>query len=331
MNCGEACCKRNWPWPEQQWRSPGPIRPPRRRTRRTLRGAQQYGAIFDNHHSDLAGLYARLGQARCWKELGQTDAAMAGFVEMLTQPDEPEALALLENETTLAALETSLLPAVRKQRERLRFTRPGRRRRRPRGNRPTRRSRPSVILRAKRPCNTRGASARRPGASGLAARMSAHGRGGVCRRGRLTGPYQAKAKARLSDPLLGARRRSSRRQPRLPTPATAPRPPWNGLPWPKTKRSRSRGGRRARSLSSPGGRRSAPCALRWNCATTTYRWKTSFRCTTSWRISYKGGNLREAAELGRRRCPAGSRPSEGAAGRRGGNGRRRFAFQPGRQ
>ena len=27
--------------------------------------AKQYGAIFDKHHNDLAGLYARLGQARC--------------------------------------------------------------------------------------------------------------------------------------------------------------------------------------------------------------------------------------------------------------------------
>ena len=42
--------------------------------------AKQYGAIFDKHHGDLAGLYARLGQARCWKQSGQTNEAMAVFV-----------------------------------------------------------------------------------------------------------------------------------------------------------------------------------------------------------------------------------------------------------
>ena len=81
--------------------------------------AKQYGAIFDKHHNDLAGLYARLGQARCWKELGQTDQAMAVFVELLSQPDGPEALAVLKNQTTLAALETTLLPGVAKPREAL--------------------------------------------------------------------------------------------------------------------------------------------------------------------------------------------------------------------
>ena len=44
---------------------------------------------------------------------------MAVFVELLSQPDGPEALAVLKNQTTLAALETALLPGVGKPREAL--------------------------------------------------------------------------------------------------------------------------------------------------------------------------------------------------------------------
>ena len=81
--------------------------------------AQKYDQLYQQHHGDLAGLYARLGQARCYKELGELDRALAMFAELLEQPDEPEALALLKSQTTLLAMETTLLPAANKYREAL--------------------------------------------------------------------------------------------------------------------------------------------------------------------------------------------------------------------
>ena len=45
--------------------------------------AKRYGDLYDKHRGDLGGLYARLGQARCCKELGQPDQALAMFVEVV--------------------------------------------------------------------------------------------------------------------------------------------------------------------------------------------------------------------------------------------------------
>jgi hypothetical protein len=81
--------------------------------------AKKYGALYEKHRGNLAGLYARLGEARAYKELGQVDKSLGIFGELLAQPDEPEALALLKTQTTLLAMETALSPAARKYREAL--------------------------------------------------------------------------------------------------------------------------------------------------------------------------------------------------------------------
>jgi hypothetical protein len=86
---------------------------------RLREAAQKYDQLYQQHRGDLAGLYARLGQARCYKELGELDLALAMFAELLAQPDEPEALALLKSQTTLLAMETALSPGAKKYREAL--------------------------------------------------------------------------------------------------------------------------------------------------------------------------------------------------------------------
>jgi hypothetical protein len=81
--------------------------------------AKRYGSLYEKHNGELAGLYARLGQARCYQELGDVDRALALFTELLAQPNEPEALALLKSQTTRLALESALAPRVGKYREAL--------------------------------------------------------------------------------------------------------------------------------------------------------------------------------------------------------------------
>ena len=83
--------------------------------------AKRYGDLFDKHRRDLGGLYARLGQARCCKELGQPDQALAMFAELLPEPDEPETLAPLRAQATRLAMETALSPDVEKYREAMEF------------------------------------------------------------------------------------------------------------------------------------------------------------------------------------------------------------------
>jgi len=81
--------------------------------------AKKYRALYEDCGAVLAGLYARLHEGRCYRELGQIDQAMVAFKELLAQPDEPEALAALRRQSLLLALQTALLPKVSKHDEAL--------------------------------------------------------------------------------------------------------------------------------------------------------------------------------------------------------------------
>ena len=83
--------------------------------------AKEYGDLFDKYRRDLGGLYARLGEARCWKELGQADRAMVMLMELLAERGQSEALAALKTQATRLAMETALAPGVDKYREALEF------------------------------------------------------------------------------------------------------------------------------------------------------------------------------------------------------------------
>jgi len=75
--------------------------------------AAKYHEIYTKYEDLLAGLYARLWEGRCYKELGDTDAAFKAFEELLLQPSEPQAFRVLRNKALILLLETALLPKVK--------------------------------------------------------------------------------------------------------------------------------------------------------------------------------------------------------------------------
>ncbi len=83
--------------------------------------AKEYADLYEKHRRELGGLYARLGQARCCKELGQPDRALVMCVDLLAVPGESEALAPLRAQATRLAMETALAPGVGKYREAMAF------------------------------------------------------------------------------------------------------------------------------------------------------------------------------------------------------------------
>jgi len=79
--------------------------------------AKRYQELYEKYGARLAGLYARMWEGRCYKELGKTDEAFAAFEELLAQPDEPQPFRTLKNKAAVLALQTALLPKVKKYKE----------------------------------------------------------------------------------------------------------------------------------------------------------------------------------------------------------------------
>ncbi len=75
--------------------------------------AERYGKIYELYSTRLVGLYARMWEGRCYKELGDHKRAFEAFEELLEQPDEPAAFRALANRVTVLLLETCLLPGVK--------------------------------------------------------------------------------------------------------------------------------------------------------------------------------------------------------------------------
>lgn len=63
---------------------------------RLTKAAKDYGEIYEKYRTRLAGLYARLYQARAEQRLGKHDDAIAIFNELLDNPDDPEAFRTLK-------------------------------------------------------------------------------------------------------------------------------------------------------------------------------------------------------------------------------------------
>jgi tetratricopeptide (TPR) repeat protein len=77
--------------------------------------AKKYSDFYTKYKTFIAGLYARMWEGRCYKDLGDAPKAFSIFEEILVgQPDDPEPFALLKNKTRMLALETALLPSVKK-------------------------------------------------------------------------------------------------------------------------------------------------------------------------------------------------------------------------
>ena len=75
--------------------------------------AERYGQVYEKYSTRLVGLYARMWEGRCYKELGEHVRAFEAFEELLEQPDEPEAFRALANRVMVLELETCILPEVK--------------------------------------------------------------------------------------------------------------------------------------------------------------------------------------------------------------------------
>ncbi|OHB71270.1 MAG: hypothetical protein A2V70_09015 [Planctomycetes bacterium RBG_13_63_9] len=75
--------------------------------------ASQYGQLYQKYERHPAGLYARMWEGRCYRELGETDKAFAAFEEVMAQPGEAEAFRRLRDKALILLLETALLPDVK--------------------------------------------------------------------------------------------------------------------------------------------------------------------------------------------------------------------------
>jgi len=73
-----------------------------------------YGEVFKKYRTRLAGLYARLYQARCHHEMGDFKNAFAFFEELLEQPFDDEQLRKLRTKTLRMSLECLLDSPVEK-------------------------------------------------------------------------------------------------------------------------------------------------------------------------------------------------------------------------
>jgi tetratricopeptide (TPR) repeat protein len=82
-----------------------------------LETAQQFSELHEKQGDQLAGLYARLGEASCYRRLGEPRKAFAIFEGLLIWPDEPPAFRTMKTLAAVAALETALLPGVNKYKE----------------------------------------------------------------------------------------------------------------------------------------------------------------------------------------------------------------------
>jgi hypothetical protein len=79
--------------------------------------ARQFAELHEQQGDQLAGLYARLGEASCYRRLGEAGKAFAIFEGLLIWPDEPEAMRTMKTLAAVQALETALLPGVNKYKE----------------------------------------------------------------------------------------------------------------------------------------------------------------------------------------------------------------------
>ncbi len=74
-----------------------------------------YKKIYENYRTRMAGLYARLYQARCHQKLGKHKEAIGYFTELLSNPDTPDAFHTLRVKTIEQALDSWLAEKMHKE------------------------------------------------------------------------------------------------------------------------------------------------------------------------------------------------------------------------
>ncbi|MBX3414162.1 MAG: hypothetical protein KF708_15850 [Pirellulales bacterium] len=76
----------------------------RERKKRLEAAAAAFGEIYDEYQRRLAGLYARMYQARCFQDLGDLPQALSYYDDLLAQPDEPDEFRILKRKTLRLAM-----------------------------------------------------------------------------------------------------------------------------------------------------------------------------------------------------------------------------------
>jgi tetratricopeptide (TPR) repeat protein len=81
--------------------------------------ATLFGATYKTYSPRLGAYYARIGEARCYKELGDYARAFEAFDDLLAQGDDSEGFRRMRSKATALAMETALLPQVKRYKEAL--------------------------------------------------------------------------------------------------------------------------------------------------------------------------------------------------------------------
>ena len=81
-----------------------------------LAAAKKYNELYMKYKAFLSGLYARMWEGRCYKDLGDKESlkkAQTIFEEMLMQPDQPQAFRDMKNKSLVFLMETLSLPELK--------------------------------------------------------------------------------------------------------------------------------------------------------------------------------------------------------------------------
>ncbi len=81
------------------------------RNEQIQQAAKQYKSLYEKYGGRMAGLVAKVQEARCYKELGEHKKALEALEEILLLPDDGE-LRDLKNDAIVVQMETALLPKL---------------------------------------------------------------------------------------------------------------------------------------------------------------------------------------------------------------------------
>ena len=77
----------------------------------------EFGKVYEDYRQRLAGLYAFMYQGRCFQKLGKLKEALANYVDLLDQPDSPDAFRVLKTKVLVMAMECWMDPSQKKHAE----------------------------------------------------------------------------------------------------------------------------------------------------------------------------------------------------------------------